>query len=215
MNSDSLVRDDVVEELEFDPGLDARHIGVTVSKGVVSLTGHVTSLTQKQAALHAAERVRGVKAVACEIMVRLPGSKQHNDDEIADRALRILAWTLPESAQIKVAVSHGYVTLTGEVELRFDRENAERAIYRLGGVAGVINEVKLQPQVSVSDIQAGIQRALARNALLESAGIVASVDGATATLTGEVKTAQERATAEEAAWRVPGVAAVRNRIAIR
>lgn len=215
MASDSIIRSDVLEELDFDPGLDAQHIGVAVSKGVVTLTGHVSSLAQKQLAVHAAERVRGVKAVAGEISVRLPGAKKHYDDEIAQRALQILAWTLPDSIQVKVTVNHGYVTLAGEVDWRFQKEDAERAIYRLGGVSGVINNIAVRPRVNVADIQTSIQRALTRDALLESAGIVAIVEGTTVTLSGEVKTARERATAEEAAWRVPGVSIVNDDITIR
>jgi osmotically-inducible protein OsmY len=215
MTTDSTIRDDVVEELDFDPQLDAQHIGVAVSKGVVTLTGHVSSLQQKHAALHATERVRGVKAVACEIEVRLPSAKKHNDDEIAQRALRILDWTLPETVQVKVAVNHGYVTLTGETDWRFQKEDAEKAVLKLGGVSGVINNLSVRPRINASDIQTSIQRALTRDALLESASIVAGVEGTGVILTGEVKTARERATAEEAVWRVPGVSDVTNNIRIR
>lgn len=114
--SDLLIRQDVLTELEYEPSINANHIGVTVDNGVVTLTGYVESYVEKASAEAATRRVRGVRAIAEHLEVRYPERKKHADDEIASRALDIIAWdtALPDGA-IDVKVELGCVTLYGQV----------------------------------------------------------------------------------------------------
>ena len=72
MKTDYQLQRDVLDELKWEPAVDAANIGVAVKEGVVTLTGHVPSYTEKKAAENAAKRVYGVKAVANDIEVMMP-----------------------------------------------------------------------------------------------------------------------------------------------
>lgn len=156
-----LVRQDVLDQLEFEPSIDAANIGVAVEDGVVTLTGHVWSYAQKLSAERATRQVKGVRAIAQEIEVRYPTDKKTADDEIAKRALNVLKWhaMIPQDA-VKVTVQKGWVTLTGEVNWQYQRKAAEDAIWKLSGVTGVTDSISLKPTVSVSDIKKKIEDAL-------------------------------------------------------
>ena len=148
--SDIQLRQNVLDELEFEPSIDAAHIGVTVDDGVVTLTGHLSSYAEKIAAEEAVRRVKGVRAIAEEIEVRYPGQKQTSDDEIAKRALNILQWdTFLPHENIRLTVHKGLVTLTGEVQWYFQKSGAEKAIRKLSGVTGVVNDITVKPAAKV------------------------------------------------------------------
>jgi osmotically-inducible protein OsmY len=213
--NDKELRQNVIDELDFEPSVDAANIGVAAEDGVVTLTGHVESYMQKLATERAVWRVKGVKGIAQEIQVRIPSDKKTNDDEIAQRALRILAWSssAPPGA-IQVKVQQGYVTLSGQVEWNFQRQAAELAVRGLSGVAGVINSVTLQPRASVVDVEDRIRSALKRHADVEAARIRVSIDDGRVELRGEVDDWGERIAVERAAWSVPGVRAVEDKLRI-
>lgn len=220
MPDDQTLRATVMAELEWEPSVDAAHIGVTAKDGVVTLSGFVDSYPGKAAAERAARRVRGVRAIAEEIEVRLPNDQKHADDEIAERALHILAWDVEvPHERIKVKVEHGMVTLEGDVAYQFQRAAAEADVRRLGGVTGVVNLMRVmqsagrRPDADV--IREKIERALRRNAELEAARLAVDVEGGRATLRGSVKTWWERDIAEGAAWAAPGVSQVKNEIEVR
>src|SRR5512142_2807206 len=147
--SDRTLRDDIMNELDFEPRIKAAHIGVIVEKDVVTLSGHVSSYAEKLAAEDAVRRVRGVRAVATEIEIRHPSDKKIADDEIARRAVDILAWdaTVPRNA-IKITVNNGRVTLSGNVSWQFERKAAEDQVRKLSGVKGVINNIRMTPSIS-------------------------------------------------------------------
>ncbi len=210
MPTDLCLRKDIEEELEFEPAVDASAIGVAVKDGVAMLTGHVASYAEKVAAEHVASRVKGVRAVAVEIEVRLPFDIQHDDDEIARRAANILAWSviLPPTDSVQVTVEKGWVTLVGEVDWQHQKLAAEEQIRRLAGVVGLSNLITVRPHVSAGNVEERIAQAYRRNAELEPSGINISVDGGKVTLSGRVKAQRERQTAERAAWAVPGVTMV-------
>jgi osmotically-inducible protein OsmY len=210
MPSDLCIRKDIEEELEFEPAVDAAGIGVSVKDGVATLTGHVTSYAEKVAAEHVASRIKGVRAIAGDIDVRLPFDVQHDDDEIARRAANILAWgvSLPATDIVQVKVEKGWVTLSGEVDRQHQKLAAEEQIRRLAGVTGLSNLIMVRPHISVGNVQERIAQAYRRNAELEPSGIHISVDGGRVTLSGKVKAVHERLTAENAAWAVPGVTMV-------
>jgi len=214
---DKLVRDDVLEELDFDPSIDATNIGVAVDEGVVTLSGHVSSYAEKIAAECAARRVKGVRAIAQEIEVRHPGEKETADDEIAKRVLTVLRWDamIPQET-VKVTVQKGWVTLRGEVNWQYQKKAAEDAIRKLFGITGVGNCISIKPQtIHPSDIKKKIEDALARHAHLEAEAIRVDVrDGNKVSLEGKVDSWEEREAAERAAWSVAGVQSVDDRLTI-
>ncbi len=206
---DKALRQDVLSELDFDPSIDAASIGVAVEGGVVTLTGHVGSYADKIAAERAAQRVKGVRAIAQEIVVRYPEDKKTADDQIAERAVSIMNWDARIPAEdVMVKVQQGWVTLSGTVNWHFQREAAESSVRRLSGVVGVTNEIRVKPEARPDDVRKKIVDALERNAELEADAIRVSVHGDKVTLEGKVKAWYERDVAERAAWSVPGVAAV-------
>lgn len=214
--NDLQLKQAVLDELEFDPALDAAHVGVFVHDHVVTLTGYVSDFVQKHAAEQAVRRVRGVRAVAQDLEVRLPQDKKLADDEIASRASRMLDWDLrlPQGA-VAVTVEKGVVQLSGIVPWDFQRREAEADVRKLGGVVSVINGITVQPSSNPTEVQARIRAAFERTADLEADRISVRMgeDGAVV-LGGQVHTMRERAEAENAAWAAPGVSKVVNRIEI-
>lgn len=214
--NDRQLRQDVIDELDFEPSIESADIGVAAENGVVTLTGHVPTYAQKLAAERAVWRVKGVKAIAQEIQVRIPGDKQQNDDEIAQRAVSILAWNaaVPRDA-VHLKVQHGWVTLSGQVDWNYQREAAENAVRKLSGVAGVINDITLKPAVQAVDVKQRITDALKRHAEVEAAKVQVSIrEGGTVALEGEVETWDERQAVVHAAWSAPGVRMVDDRLRI-
>lgn len=214
--NDKQLRQNVIDELDFEPSIESADIGVTAENGVVTLTGHVPTYAQKLAAERAVWRVKGVKAIAQEIQVRIPGDKQQNDDEIAQRAVSILAWNaaIPRDS-VHLKVQHGWVTLGGQLDWNYQREAAENAIRKLSGVAGVINDITLKPAVQAVDVKQRITDALKRHAEVEAAKVQISVrEGGTVALEGEVDTWDERQAVVHAAWSAPGVRMVDDRLRI-
>lgn len=169
MSSDIAIRQHILSELEFEPALDAAHIGVAVEDGVVTLSGHVHSYAERAIAEQAVARVKGVKALAQELQIRFPQNRKTEDDQIAKRALKIIAWdaTVPEG-KIKIKVQSGWITLSGEVEWNYQRAAAEDAVRKLTGVTGVTNLVTVRPHADVRDIKHRIEEALKRNAQLDA-----------------------------------------------
>lgn len=206
---------DVIDELEWEPAVNAEHIGVTARDGVVTLSGHVESFAEKLAAEKAALRVKGVRALAQDIRVELPTSKKTADDEIAARALKMLEWdVLVPSDRIPVKVENGILTLSGEVDQFYQSDEAERDVWRLSGVRDVVNFVKVRRHTQPADIGDRIRRALERSADLEAGHITASVKDGVVILRGTVGAWIERETAERAARAAPGVVSVKNEITI-
>jgi len=157
-----------------------------------------------------------VRAIAQEIEVRYPSDKKTADDEIAKRALSVLRWhaMVPRDV-VQVTVQKGWVTLSGEVEWQYQRKTAEHAVRKLSGVAGVINNISLKPTVAASDIKKKIEGALARHAHNEAEAIRVNVrDGNKVLIEGRVDSWDEREAIEDAAWSVPGVHSVDDRLTI-
>ncbi|MBS0279957.1 MAG: BON domain-containing protein [Proteobacteria bacterium] len=213
---DSLLQQDVMDELDFEPSVNAAHIGVTAKNGVITLTGHVGSYAEKIAAEDAARRVSGVHAIAQEIEVRYPSDKKTSDDEIAARALSVLKWNavVPYDA-VQVKVQDGWVTLLGAVDWQFQRVAAESGIRRLSGVAGVLNEITLKPGVNSGDVKRKIEDALKRSAEIEAASIrVSALGNGKVALEGKVHDWQERDAVKRAAWSTAGVTSIEDHLKI-
>ncbi len=213
--NDHHLQTSVIAELGREPSVIAAHIGVTANNGIVTLSGHVETLTQKHAAETAASRVRGVKAVADELEVRVPTDAKRTDEDIAAAALERLDWnaSVPKDA-IKVAVSNGEVTLSGQVEWFFQKDAAEQDIRKLAGIAGVTNQIVIKPRVTAESISDDIMHALHRSWFFDPSTIVVSVDNGKVLLTGTVHSPHDRQVAAATAWAEPGVVEVKNDIAI-
>ena len=213
--TDEEIQRDILEELKWDTRVRPNEVGVAVKDGVVTLTGWVDSYLKKMAAEEAAHRVRGVKAVVNDIEVRLPSSAERTDEDLAKAALNALQWQAGVPAdKIDVTVSHGWVTLKGEVEYGYQKREAERAVERLSGVRGVINLIQVKPRLSPTDLKQKIEQALVRNAELDASRITVEVQGSKVILHGTVRSYAEKKAAEEAAWAAPGVSEVENHITI-
>jgi osmotically-inducible protein OsmY len=215
MMSDLQLRQDVLDELEFEPSVNAAHIGVAANRGVITLTGFVTNYAEKAAAERAARRVKGVKAIAEEIEVRLPSDTKRSDDEIASRALDILKWQVGLPAdRITIKVERGIVTLTGDVDWQFQKTNAEHVVHKLTGVIDVLNQIRVASPVRASEVKEKIQKALERSADVEASRITVQTEGGRVVLSGKVRAWYERDIAERAAWSAPGVTEVQDHLTI-
>jgi len=215
MSQDTELQQRVLAEVNWEPSVTAAHIGVTASAGVVTLTGHVESYAQKHAAETAARRVRGVKAVAEEIEVRLPFDRKRDDGDIAAAILERLTWdvSIPEDS-VKVRVENGWVTLTGEVGWHYQKDAAEQDVRRLHGVVGVSNQTTIRPHVDTSMISDDITHALHRSWFFDGNAVKVRADGGKVTLSGKVESIHARSVAAATAWSAPGTTAVENDILV-
>ena len=206
---DHALKQRVLDELAWQPGFDEAHIGVTARGGVVTLTGQVQSYAEKCVAERAAGGVTGVRAVANELVIRHLSSADHSDQEIARRALDVIAWDLSvPKDRVRINIENGWVTLRGDVDWHFQKQAAEADIRNLPGVMGVSNAIEIKPRVRVSDVEKQIKGAFRRNAEFDAENIVVTADGRSVTLTGQVGSYHERSLAADVAWSAPGVTQV-------
>ncbi len=216
MKTDKQLQCDVLDELQYDPSVDASKIGVVVQNGIVSLSGTVASYAETYRAIHAAERVAGVKAVTNGIKVELPSMHKRDDADIAQVVVNALKWHVwvPHDA-IKVKVEQGWVTLEGSVDAKFRRESADDAVRYLTGVKGLTNLITVkQPAINSSEVKTKIENALRRATEEEAKLINVEVKGDIVILRGQVRSWAERSNAESAAWAAPGVGQVEDHLTI-
>lgn len=215
MKNDTQLQQDVMAELKWEPAINAEQIGVEVKDGVVTLAGHVSSYGEKWDAERAAQRVAGVRALAVEIDVKLGGSSQRIDADVARAAQNVLEWTtyLPKDA-VKVMVENGWLTLSGDVDWGFQREAAGSAVRYLMGVKGVSNNIGIRTTVTPAAVKSDIEAALKRRAHADARNIAVDVQGANVTLSGSVHSWSERDLARDSAWGTPGVREVVDNMSI-
>ena len=215
MSNDTTLQHRVTAELIWDPAVTSSEIGVTAKDGVVALSGQVGTYDQKIAAEAAACRVRGVRAIVQEIEVSVSHARTRSDEDIAAAAVARLAWSVAVPPdRVLVKVSKGTVTLTGEVDHRFEAEAAERELGHLSGVVAVNNRLAIKPQVDVDAVSDNISEALDRSWLFDPKTVTVTAEGGTVRLGGTVRTMHERREAVGAAWASPGTTAVENGISV-
>ncbi len=215
MSDDHHLQQAVLAELNWEPSINAAHIGVTANAGVVTLTGHVESYAEKHNVELAVLRVKGVKAVAMELDVKLPMDVKRGDDEIAAAAIDRLGWDVSVPRDfVKVNVEQGWVTLTGQVDWHYQKLAAEQDVHRLHGVTGISNQITIKPRVNTENLSDDIMHALHRSWFFDPKTINVSADGGKVRLSGTAPSLHDRQVAAATAWTAPGVTDVENDIAV-
>lgn len=214
--TDRQIHDAVLEELKWDTQVDETEVGVEVDKGVVTLTGTVSSYAKKIAALEAAHRVEGVLDVANDIQVKVPGTLARTDTELAEAVRQALTWdVLIPHEKIQTTVSNGWVTLEGSVPYWGDRSSVERTIRNLTGLRGVINNLTVSPsKVLTGKVRQSIEEALERRADREAGAIQVEVKEGSVSLTGRVHNWNEKQAVLGAAGYAPGVHKIEDHLRI-
>jgi len=213
--TDNELKRDIEDALNWEPSVDAADVGVSVDNGIVTLRGDVTSYAAKAAAERVTLRVYGVKAVANDLNVRLPGDHQRTDSDIAQAAVNALQWnTMLPANRVSVAVGNGFITLKGNVDWQYQKDVAARVVRELTGVRGVTNEIIVQPHARVAEVQDKIEAAFKRSAEIDARRISVTAQDGKVVLTGHVRSWAERQEAERAAWAAPGVKQVDDRLSV-
>ena len=215
MTNDTDLQQAVLAELAWEPAVIAAHIGVTAKGGVVTLTGHVGTFAQKHAAQLAAARVRGVKAVAEEMEVRLAFDMQRGDDDIANAVVDRLSWDVrvPKDA-VTVVSENGWITLNGEVGAHYQSQAALEDVRHLMGVTGVSNQITIKPRIDSAMLSDDIQHALHRSVFFDPQTVRVTATDGRVRLEGKVHSWHDRTTAANTAWAAPGAIAVENDIVV-
>ncbi len=205
----------VEEELLWDPAILPASIGVSVTEGAVTLTGTVAQLSCRLAAVRAAKRVEGVRAIADEIVVNSTGIPGRSDHEVAEFVEHALQWNTVIPDSVHATLRNGVATLDGTVEWNYERRAAARVVEYISGVESVVNNISLKHMESAENIHHRIVGALRRHADIDADTVeVTSADGEVR-LDGSVSSWAEREQVEAAAWTASGVSTVQNNLIIR
>jgi osmotically-inducible protein OsmY len=213
---DLAIRHDVLSELDWDPRFDSRNIAVAVRNGVVALSGHVGSYAQRQAAQEAAQSVAGVTAIANDILIELGSEAARTDAELAEAAVAALEDNVSVPARdIRIVVRDGWICLSGEVSMWYQKNAAQAALNNLRGIRGITNDIAIRSFVSAAQIKGKIQDAIRRRAQTDADNIQVKAEAGAVTLDGQVSSWAQRQQAEMAAWQAPGVSKVIDNLIVR
>jgi osmotically-inducible protein OsmY len=213
--TDKLLKQHVENALDWEPSLEAGDIAVAVKDGVVTLRGIVRTYAEKLTAEKVALHVFGTKSVANDLEVHIANSQERTDTDIAKVAAEALKWNSTTGLErVTVAVTNGWIRLSGTVDWQYQREAAARAVRELSGVKGVINNIGVQPLIKTMDVRDKIEAAFKRSAEIDARRIQVSTEDGKVILTGNVRSWAERQQAERAAWAAPGVKLVDDRLTV-
>lgn len=216
MKTNEDVQHDVLAEINWDPQLKkiSTQISVSVRDGIVILSGIVDNYGEKMAAERAAQRVQGVKIVACDLEV--DPKRKKTDAEIAEAVENALHWNSAlNEDQIEIIIDDGWIYLDGSVDWEYERIFAQRSVENLVGVRGVTNNISIKPRpIDPAEIKSKIAEAFRRSAAIDSSSLKIEQNGNKVTLHGKVRSWAEKKEAEQVAWSFPGVMNVDNRIEI-
>lgn len=213
---DHSLHEAVLDALEADPRVDAGKIAVAVESGVATLSGTLGSFTEKWAAESAVKSVRGVRGLANELRVELPGMHVRDDADIAKTIVQVLRWSASLPETIQVEVHNGYVTLRGEVDWPYQRLDALDVVRRLEGVRGVNDDMTVKPSpIDPVQLRRAIESRFQRAAALDAKNVSVAVKPfGIVELSGNVGSLAEFDEAESAAYSVAGTTEVRNELLI-
>lgn len=212
---DADIQKDIIAELKWCPEVEETEIGVIVKDGAVTLTGTVPKYSDKEAAKKAAKRIKGVRAIADEMEVKLAYQMEGSDEEIAHRIANIFSWNsqIPGD-DVKAEVRNGIVSLSGEVDWQYQKNTVQSYVKDIKGVKSVLNNIKIRERANAGDIKNEIVKALHRHATIEADHVKVMVEGSTVTLTGDVDTYFDMDLVEDAAWAAPGVTKVVDKLRV-
>ncbi len=216
VRNDSQIFNDINTKLLFIPGLKSDGLAISVHDGVVTLGGVLSKYSEKIAVERAVKNIVGVRGVADEIKVELAPQYQRTDVEIAKAAVNALTWdvTVP-SENIKIVVHDGWIKLSGNVEWQYQKQASESCVSLLFGVKGIFNQIKVKPTVTPAEVKNRIINDFRRNALIDAGSIDVTVENSKVTLKGRVRNWTEVQEAADAAWAVPGISHVDNKLTIK
>lgn len=216
MKTNEELHRDVLAEIKWDPQLMdvSAQISISVNDGIVTLSGVVDTYGKKMAAERAAQRVTGVKIVACDLEV--DPERKKTDIEIAEAVANALYWNSGVNEdKIKIIVDDGWIYLDGTVDWEYERVFATRSVENLTGVRGVTNHISLKPKTAdAAGIKSKIAEAFKRRAIIDSSSIEIDQTGNRITLHGKVRSWAEKKEAGQIAWSTPGVTEVDNQIEV-
>ena len=213
--TDKQIQDEILAELALETEIHPEWIGVSVEGGVVTLSGHVETYSQKLAVERVVKRIYSAPAVVDQLEVNLPSRNEVSDQELARAAvdaIGALSQVPPDT--IRVTIREGHLVLEGTLDWHYQCEAVEAAVRHLRGVRGVTSHLRLTPPVSPDGVRDLVTAALQSQSLMGGGGITVEAIGGMVILRGEVSCTHVRDEAEQAAWKAPGVKEVENWVAV-